>query len=669
MLSRWFFVVPAALAASAPASLLAEDSHPHDQLETVIVTGTPLSTNPVQTAQPVTVLSGEDLRRNASASLGETVAGEPGVSSTYYGPVASRPVIRGLSGYRVQMLDDGLGSMDASSVSEDHAVSIESTLAQRVEVLRGPAALLYGSGGAGGAVNVVSTRLPDAPLEKSVRATLEVRGDSALDECTGVGQLSGVLGGLLLHVDGFKRKTDDVRIPGSQVSHRLRTQLDDAGAEIPAGYGCVPNSASESWGGSLGASYFGDAGSLGLSYNHLDTEYGLPAEETAFIKLKQDRFDLKGRVELGDGVFKALKLRAGYNDYTHTEFEGPGEPGTIFNNKAHEIRASADHEFSDGWRGTVGLQNAEADFAAIGDEAFVPASVTKTIGVFAFEERDFGAWTLQGGARLDRQQIAVSELPDYEGHAVNLSLGAVWRVETSNTVSLNLTRTERHPQATELYADGVHAALARIELGNADLDKERGYTLDLGLRHSSERLSWNLGAFFNRYDNYIFVTPTGAIDPDEELPVYAYEQEGVDLYGFEAEVELPISAVQRGNLAVRFLGDYVRGEVRGGGNLPFMPPHRFGAALDYDIDALHLGLEVSRSAKQDKIASGELRTDAYTMLSLDASYRWPLAQGNVFAFVHGDNLLDDEARQHTSPLKDIVPLPGRGVRVGVRVEF
>lgn len=669
MLSRWF-IVPAALAASTPLSLFAEDSHPHEQLETVIVTGTPLSTNPVQTAQPVSVLSGEDLQRNMSASLGETVSGEPGVSSTYYGPVASRPVIRGLSGYRVQMLDDGLGSMDASSVSEDHAVAIESTLAQRVEVLRGPAALLYGSGGAGGAVNVVSLRLPDTPPTESLSGTAEARGDSALDERTGVGQVNALLGGLLLHVDGFTRKTDDVRIPGDQVSDRLRAQREAEGAdEIPDGHGRVPNSASDSWGTNVGATYFGDAGSLGVSYGHLDSQYDLPAEETAFIRLKQDRYDLKGRLDLGDGVFKAIKLRAGYNDYTHTEFEAPDVPGTIFNIKSYEARASADHEFSDGWRGTLGVQTAHTDFEAVGAEAFVPPAITKTIGAFAFEEHDFGDWTLQGGARLDEQKIAVSALPDYNRHALNLSLGAVWHVDASNTASLNLTRTERHPQATELYADGVHGALARIEIGDANLDKERGYTLDLGLRHTSEQVSWNVGAFYNRYTSYIFVAPTGETDPEEGLPVFAYNQEGVDLYGLEAELTVPISAVQSGDLAMRFMGDYLRGEVRSGGNLPFMPPYRFGAALDYDRDALHLAMEVMRNAKQDKIAAAELPSDAYTMLSLDASYRWSLTHGNLFAFVHGDNLLDEEARQQASPLKDIVPLPGRGVRVGVRMEF
>jgi iron complex outermembrane receptor protein len=619
MLSR-FFVAPVVLCAGLSPVAVTAHSHPHEVLESIVVTGTPLSTNPVQTAQPVSVLSGQDLHRQVSASLGETVSAEPGVTSTYYGPVASRPVIRGLSGYRVQMLDDGLGSMDASSVSEDHSVAIEASLAERIEVLRGPAALLYGSGGAGGAINVVSARLPDARPQPAFGGTFEVRGDSALDERTAVAQVNGLLGNVLLHLDGFKRETGDVRIPGDRVSTRQRRAL-EAGAEIPEGHGRVPNSASDSWGSSAGVNYFGEAGDIGVSYTHLDSEYELPAEETALIAMKQDRFDVKGRWALGDGFFRTLKLRGGTGDYRHTEFEAPGEPGTRFENRAYELRVSADHEWGGGWRGTMGVQNAKQDFEALGDEAFVPASVTRTIGLFAFEEHDFGPWTLQAGARLDRQRVEVSQRSDYDGKAVNLALGAVWQVDPANALSFNLTRTERHPQATELYADGVHAALGRYEIGDEDLNKEVGYTLDVGVRHASERLTWSVGAFFNRYANYIFVAPTGTSDPDDAVPVFVYDQTGANLYGFEAQIEVPIAAVNQGDLLLRVMGDYLRGEVRGGGNLPFMPPYRFGAGIDYDRDALHLGLEVMRHAKQGHTASAELATSGYTMLSLAAHAR------------------------------------------------
>ncbi len=661
-----------AFACASPLTAMAETPGHHDSLEAVVVTATPLSSSPLETAQPITVVTGEDLVRSVSSSLGETISGQPGVSSTYYGPVASRPVIRGLGGYRVQMLDDGISSMDASTLSEDHAVTIEAALADRIEILRGPTALLYGSGGSGGVVNVVNGRLPDTAPDESFELTAEIRGDTALDEKTGVAAFGGKVGGLFMRVDGYSRETDDVSIPGDQTSKRLREQLEASGGEILEGHGTVPNTASDSSGVGAGASWFGDRGSIGISANRFDTNYGLAPEEEAFIDMEEDRYDLKSRLDFEGDRLQTLKLRAGYVDYTHTEFEGPGEPGTVFFNTQYEARASLDHSFGEGWRGTAGVQYGHQDFEAVGEEAFVPPSITKTLGLFGVEERNLGDWTLQGGLRYDNQQItpeAASGLPDYDEDAYNLSLGVVRRFTERNALAVNVTRTERHPQATELYADGFHAALGRVEVGDPTLGKETGYTFDVALRSLGAGIRWNIGAFYNSYQDYIFVAPTGVIDPDEGVPVFAYQQEDADLYGFEAQLGLPVSAVEIGDLTVLLKGDYVRGEVKDGGDLPFMPPYRLGLGLDYDLERLHLGMDATWHGKQDKVAANELPTDGFTMLSLDVSYRWTVAKGSLFAFLSGNNLLDEEARQSTSPLKDILPLPGRGVRMGVRLEF
>lgn len=649
----------------------AEPSH-HETLEAVVVTATPLETNPLKTAQPITVMTGEDLVRDVSTSLGETVASQPGVSSTYYGPIASRPVIRGLGGYRVQMLDDGLGSMDASNVSEDHAVTIEAALADRIEILHGPAALLYGSGGSGGVINVVNGRLPDSAPEDPFELTAEVRGDTALDERTAVGAVGGQAGSFFVRVDGYSRETDDVSIPGDQTSKRLREQLETSGGEILEGHGTVPNTASDSSGVGAGVSWFGSNASLGFSADQFDTNYGLAPEEEAFIDMHQDRYDFKGRVNFGSDAVQALRVRAGYVDYTHTEFEGPGEPGTIFFNTMYEARASLDHSFGEGWRGTAGVQYAHQDFEAVGDEAFIPPSITETLGLFGVESRDLGDWTLEGGLRYDSQKItpeAASGLPDYDENALNLSIGSVWRFAERNALAVNVTRTERHPQASELYADGFHAAIFRFELGDPTLGKETGYTLDVALRGTGEGIQWNVGTFYNSYQDYIFIAPTGEFDPDEGVPVFAYQQEDTDLYGYEAQVGFPINAIETGDLTLLLKGDYVRGKVKDGGNLPAMPPYRLGVGLDYDFERLHLAMEAMRHGKQDKVAANELATDGFTLLSLDASYRWTVGQGALFAFLSGTNLLDEEARQATSPLKDIVPLPGRSVHMGIRLEF
>lgn len=661
-----------AFACALPLAALAEEATHRDSLEAVVVTATPLSTSPLESAQPITVLIGDDLTRKVSTSLGETISNQPGVSSTYYGPVASRPLIRGLGGYRVQMLDDGISSMDASALSEDHAVTVEPALADRIEVLRGPAALLYGSGGSGGVVNVVNGRLPDAAPDEPFDLTVEARGDTALDEKTGVAAVGGNIGGLFVRVDGYTRETDDVSIPGDQTSRRLREQLEESGGEILEGRGTVPNTASDSSGVGAGVSWFGDRGSLGVSANRFESNYGLAPEEEAYIDMEQDRYDLKGRLGFDGDRLQALRLRAGYVDYTHTEFEGPGEPGTLFFNTMYDARASLDHSFGEGWRGTAGVQYADQDFEAVGEEAFVPPSTTKTLGAFGVEGRDFGDWTLEAGVRYDNQQItpeAATGLPDYDEDSFNLSLGVVRRFADRNALALNVTRTERHPQATELYADGFHAALGRVEVGDPTLDKETGYTLDVSLRSVGAGVQWNIGAFYNRYQDFIFVAPTGAIDPDEGVPVFAYQQEDTDLYGFEAQLGVPIVAVETGDLTVQLTGDYVRGKVKGGDDLPAMPPYRLGIGLDYDLERVHLAMDATWHGKQDKLAANELPTDGFTMLSVNASYRWTVGQGVLFAFLSGNNLLDEEARQATSPLKDIVPLPGRGVRMGVRLEF
>ena len=425
-------------------------------------------------------------------------------------------MIRGLSGYRVQMLNDGLASMDASSLSDDHAVTLETGLAEQIEVLRGPAALLYGSGGAGGAVNVVARRLPSVLPPEPVSGFVELRGDSALGEGTAIGSFDAGAAGLLLHLEGFRRETGDVHIPGAAVSAPLRERLEATGEPVPDSHGRVANSASESEGAGAGLSWFTERGAVGLAFDRLDSEYGLPSEEEASIDMQQNRVDLKGEYRPdGEGAWQALRLRAGYTDYAHTELEAPGEPGTLFFNEMYEVRASADHRLRQDWRGALGVQVAKQDFEAIGEEAFVPPSVTRTLGAFVFEEWTSGDWTLQGGARFDNQRIrGDAGLEDYDANALNLSAGALWQVHPQHVLAFNVTRTQRHPQATELYANGVHAALARVETGNADLGRETGYTLDAAVRSSGGRVTWSVGAFANRYDGFIYAAPTAEIVSD-----------------------------------------------------------------------------------------------------------------------------------------------------------
>lgn len=635
--------------------------------EEIVVTSTALRESPLEVAQPTTVLAGDDLRRQIASSIGETLSSELGVSSTYFGPSASRPVIRGLGGDRVQVLQDGLASLDVSSLSQDHAVTLESVVSKQIEIIKGPAALLYGSGASGGLVNVVSSRVPSKVPGKVITGAAEVRADTASEERTGAFSLDGGEGNFAFHADYFDRETDDVEIPGFAQSGALRRQLIDAGEEPDGIRGQIPNTASEARGGALGGSYIGEKAIAGLSWSSYETNYGIPGEETAFIDMKQDRVDGKAELDL-DGTINTLRLTGAYNDYTHTEFEAPGEPGTVFNQDAYELRFTADHELGSGWRGTTGLQYVNIDFEAIGDEAFVPSSTTQSTSVFAFEERHFDPWTIELGARAEQQKIDVrADLPDYDETAISLSAGAVWQFAEEHALALNVTRTQRNPQAAELYANGPHIAAQRFEIGDPNLDQETSITTDLSLRHTGDNVNWTLSAYYNDYTDYIYANPTDELEDD--LPVFMYLQDGAKFHGFEAEVNVPLIDNDQQHLELRLASDYVRAKLDSGEDLPQIPPLRFGAGLHYDRDAWHFGLQAFYYDKQDKIADNELPTDSFTLAEADASYRLPMGSSSVFVFLKGTNLLDEDARQHASPLKDIAPLPGRSWHLGARAEF
>jgi iron complex outermembrane receptor protein len=646
------------------------------KLEEVIVTSTALRESPLEVAQPTEVVAGDELRRQIAGSIGETLSKELGMSSTYFGPTASRPIIRGLGGYRVQTLQDALASLDVAGLSQDHAVTVESVVSKQIEIIKGPAALLYGSGAAGGLVNVVTNRIPMSKAQRLFSGAVEVRGDTAEDERTGAVAVDGGTGLFAFHADYFDRETDDVEIPGFAQSDALRRQLIEAGEEPDNVRGNIANTSSDSKGGAFGASLIGEGARGGVSWSRYEATYGIPGEEQAFIDMQQDRFDAKGEWDL-QGAFTALHVSGSYNDYTHTEFEAPGEPGTVFNQKAYDTRLTLDNDLGNGWRGTTGVQYVNIDFEALGDEAFVPPSVTKQMSVFAFEERHFDAWTLELGARAEKQTIDLdpgTDLPDYDATALSLSAGVVRKLSNENTLALNLTHTERNPQAAELYSqpDVPHVAAQRFSTGDPNLDQEKALTADLSLRHGGEGTQWTLSAFYDDYSDYIFENPTGVLLPTEEgeeFQLFDYLQADARFYGFEGEVLFPVYEQGERRLDLRVASDYVRGKLDDGSDLPLIPPLRFGVGMEYDQGDWHVGVDAYYYEKQDRIADNELPTESFTLVDLDTSYRLPVGAAHLFVFLRGTNLLDEDARQHASPLKDIAPLPGRSFHIGARAEF
>lgn len=642
----------------------------------IIVTASALAQGVGEIAQPAEVLAGDELRQRIATSIGETLAHLPGTHSSYFGPAASRPVIRGLGGERLQVLEDGIGSLDVSALSPDHAVTVETLLSDQVEVLRGPATLLYGNGTVGGVVNVVTSRIPRQGSEDAVGGALELRGNTALDEGAVTARLDAASDRFAVHVDGFTRNSDDVEIDGAAWSDRVRARFAAEGLPVDETRGIVPNSDAENHGGSAGASWLlGDDGYAGFGYSRFEAEYGVPgsAEEPGeggvTIDMEQDRYDFAGEaVDALPGVSR-LRLRATWNDYLHREIEAGGEVGTEFDQRAMELRLTAEHAPLAGWLGVLGLQYRDTDLEARGEEAFVPPSDTTLIGVFLFEERVRGNITWQAGLRLEQQDIDIGgPLPGKDDTSINVSGGMIWNLAPEYSLALNLTRAERLPGATELYADGPHLAVRRFEVGDPALDPETAMTADVTLRRTAGSLAFAATAFVNRFSDFIYAEATGAIEDD--LPVYRYRQQDAVFTGFEGEVRFPLANAVGGEISTRLHADYVRGRFRdGAGDVPLLPPLRFGGELLFDRDRLAASMAVTRYDDQRRAGRGELPTDGFTDLAVDISYRPAVGQERLLTFLRASNLLDEEARRSTSPLRDFAPLPGIGVTAGVRMEF
>ena len=659
----------------------------HTDLEEVVVTANPLRSSALELAQSVIVLAGDDLARNVGPSLGETLAAQPGVTASYFGPRASRPIIRGLSGERVLMLLDGVSALDVSNLSPDHSVSVEPLLADQIEILKGPTTLLYGSGAVGGVVNTVDGRIPMRKDRAPLEGGLELRADTASEERSVAGRLDGAVGSFAWHVDGYSRDTDDIEIPGLDWSRALIEEKEAEGEPIEATRGYVPNTDSESDGVTAGFAWVGERSLVGFAWGRAETNYGLPGpaehahdaapevvpvaalaaeEEEEAVRIDQtaDRYDFKSEWRELGGLLDNVTLRAAYTDYQHDELEGD-EIGTSFEQTGLDTRLHLGHRAIAGWTGTLGVQYTDLDLEAIGAEAYIPPAQTTGLAAFLVEQQQFGDWTVDFGGRLERQEIDVEAAArDYDGTAFSAAAGLLWNFTPDLTLALHLTHSERHPQAAELYSDGPHLAVRRYEIGDDRLGTETANTVDFGLRRTGE-VTWRASIFYSDFEDYIFPLDTG--DEEDGLPVYVYRQADATFYGAEGEIEVPVWRGADRGVSAHLGADYVRGKLDGGGNLPQMPPLRLTASLEYDAGPLHSVLGLAWYDEQDKLAENELPTDSYTLLDFEVTYRWERWKPGVLLFVKGSNLLDEEARRHSSPIKDYVPLPGRSFLLGIRL--
>lgn len=679
------------LTAALPAALLCAGAlqaqeAAEETIEEIVVTAAPLG----DVLQPTSVFKGAELLTDRAPTLGETLARQPGVSSSYFGPASSRPIIRGLGGSQVIMLSDGISSLDVADVSADHAVTIEPLLAEAIEIIRGPTTLLYGNSAAGGVVNVIDNRIPRRPAEAPVSGAIEARADTAAEERAVVGRLDGGAGSFAWHLDAYTRETENVEIDGFATADPDDREPDEAS-------GILPNSYSESDGYSAGASWVGERGFVGFSWSGSDMTYGLPGhgheheeehgeeehgeeehgeEEHAgeeeggpFIDLEQSRFDVRGEYALNGEYFESVKFSWGTNDYEHAEVEPSGEIGTLFENDAWQARVEAIHAPIAGWRGAFGLQLDDRDFSAAGEEAFLAPTKTESLGLFLVEERDYDWGHAHLGGRVEFLEHDNELAADFDDTSISLAAGVDFELAPDYTLMLNVSRTERLPAAEELYANGPHLATSQFELGLAvlgtDPDKEVSMNYDIGLSGRGGRLRWDIHVFYNRIGDYIFQNLTGA--EEDGLPVAEYAQADADFYGIEAEATLSLGRLGGFEAELGLLGDFVYAELDDGRYLPRIPPMRLGTELTLRNDALTTSLDVLWHSEQDNISS--FRTDSYTMVDLSAIYAMTLQETRLDLFVRGTNLLDEAARRSTSFLAPYAPLPGRSFHAGARLRF
>ena len=691
-----------------PAIAQAQSAAPQDQADDFHTTGediivTAPFTRTLDLFGNVGVLETDDIAESLRPQIGDVLAREAGLSATSFTPGASRPVIRGFQGERVRVLVDGIGSIDVSNTSADHGVTVDPLTAERIEILRGPASLLFGSNAIGGAINIFDRRIPRGIPEEPLHVDAIAAYGSAAEERMIGGSLDVALSPqVAFHVDASYTRSDDLRIGGFQLSPLFRAAvLDLAAEELAEGEieeaaelteaannrGRVPNTAVETITAGAGIALINEGGSLGISIGYYDSDYGIPArpgtghhhgeeggeeggeEEEAPVTLavRQWRADVRGSVELGEGPFSQLRVRAGFADYEHTEFEGD-EVGTLFLNQGIEGRAELVQADRGGWRGATGVQYSFRDFNAIGAEAFVPQNDTTQFAVFTLQEVRTGNLDIELAGRWERTLVESNAVGvRREFTALSGAAGLSWEFAERSKIGINLSRSERAPSAEELLSNGPHIATQAFEIGDPNFDTERAWGVELVGRWRTGAIDISASAYHSWFDNFIFEDATG--EEEDDLPVFQYRQADVRQWGFEVDASARVGHIGPFGVTTDIVADYVRFErANGGGDLPRIPPLRVRGGVELDAERFTLRGEVEHAFEQDRIADFELPTDDYTLVNASIAWR-PLGRDNVSLLLSANNIFDVIARRHASFTKDFVPLAGRDIRVSARFSF
>jgi len=675
----------AVLAPVARAPAAADDPHA-DHTQDIIITG--FARNREDVLSGTSIMSGAELARELRPTIGETLARQPGVSATSFGPNASRPVLRGFQGERVRVLTDGIGSLDASNTSVDHAVAINPLTADRIEVLRGPSALLFGSAAIGGVVNVVDSRIPRRIPDESAHAAAILTYGSASDERSANATVDvPIAGKWVFHADGNYSRTDDLRIGGFLLSRDLRAQAaasaDSGVRALAALKDRLPNTAAETSDVALGLAWVDGDSNAGFSVNRYDSLYGVPVRfslepgveaEAPRIDVRQYRADARAEIDTGSGFVDSVRFRAGYSDYRHDELEESGDIGTTFLTKGMEGRLEVVQSKRGGWGGGFGLQYFRRHLDVIGDEKFLPENRTSQFGLFALQTYEKGKLRAEAGARFERQSVSAEADADLGNpamkrsfDAVSGSLGASYEIARGVRFGLNGSHSQRAPSAEELFANGPHAGTQSFEIGDPDLGKERSWGLEATFNAEGDGYSLSASAFRSWFDDYIFERRTGAFV--EELPVFRIAQANAVYSGVELEASARLARTGGVTFNADAVADYVRATIDGAGPAPRIPPLRLMGGLEARADRVQGRIEVEWTAGQGRLALLETPTRGFTLVNASVQFRPLKNNRNTSITLAANNIFDVDARRHASFLKDVAPLAGRDIRVTARLNF
>ncbi|MGQ0661051.1 TonB-dependent receptor [Sphingosinicella sp.] len=636
----------------------------------------------------VSVVSGEELTRELRPNIGDTLARQAGVSATSFGPSASRPVLRGFQGDRIRVLTDGIGSFDASATSVDHAVAINPLTAERIEVLRGPTVLLFGSSAIGGVVNVIDARIPRRVPEEPIHFEgLATYGSAASERSANAGVDVPLGGGFVFHLDGNYSRTSDLRVGGFVLTPALRAQAaasPDPDIQALADLrDRLPNSASEASEIAGGLAWIDGQNNVGLSVSRYDNRYGIPIRysldpaieaEAPTLDIRQTRIDGRAEIDAGDGFIDLVRFRGGYADYRHFEIEDTGDIATTFLTEGFEGRLEAVQSNRNGWGGGFGVQYFHRDFSVDGDEKFLPANRTSQVGLFALQTFDLGAFRAEAGARYEHtSQRADADVdlgnPDLSRsfNTISGSIGGSVQIAPGIRFGINASHAQRAPSSEELFANGPHAGTQAFEIGNPDFAKERSWGLEGTLRASGNGYSLAASVFGTWFDNYIYQQPTGAIIDD--LPVFQYLQADARYFGVELEGSVRLARIGGATINLDGVADYVRATIDGVGPAPLIPPFRALVGLEAQSRLIDGRIEVEHVTSQDRVAAFETTTPGYTMVNASLAVH-PFGEANSSSItLSANNIFDVTARRHASVLKDFAPLAGRDIRITARFTF